>query len=95
VVARPLGLGKDARVECACVCSQKVGYRSKEVVKCFQNPYHQVCQLSLSIMEARDFKEIGTIVLHILWDSVRRHFKHSGLRPMSSYDALSLQGILS
>jgi hypothetical protein len=46
VVARPLGLGKDARVERARVCSQKVGYHSKEVIKCLQNPHYQVCQLS-------------------------------------------------
>jgi hypothetical protein len=45
VAARPLGLGKDARVERAHVHSQKVRYHNKEVVKCLQKLYHQVCQL--------------------------------------------------
>jgi hypothetical protein len=48
-----------------------------------------------SIMEAGEFKEIGMIVLHILCNSDRWCFKHSGLHLTSSCDTLSLQGILS
>ena len=48
-----------------------------------------------SMMEAREFKELGMMVLHILCNSIWRRFKCPRLYPTSSFDALSLQGIPS
>ena len=48
-----------------------------------------------SIMEVGEFKDIGMIILHILYNSDRRCFKHSVLHLMRICDALSIQGILS